>query len=173
MIHKLYTLEAHNVQDFRFTHCLIGLMSNTKTLYSLFLFVTENVPEAIWWEGKAGCKKPKGGVLLFNPAVVSKPAHRIVFQRTSCFPGDVILFQAVSELLGLSEKLQVVVRVPTFLSFLLSLNRRRNRWLDPTQLLGCVFLRAWLALGQFMDLCRSRRHKTLQHLPYLNNQWWI
>lgn len=98
---------------------------------------------------------------MVQPAVASKPTHRKVFQGTSCFPGEIVLFEAVSELLGLSEKLQVFVSGPTFFSFVLSLNRRRNRWLDPTQLIGRVFLSAWLALGQFMDLCRSQRQKTL------------
>lgn len=43
--------------------------------------------------------------LVVHPATASKPSHRNVFERTSCFPGEVILFEAVSESLGLSQKL--------------------------------------------------------------------
>lgn len=50
------------------------------------------------------------------------------------------MFEAAPELLGLSEKLQVVVSNSAFLSLLFGLNQRRDRWLGPTQLLGWLFL---------------------------------
>lgn len=61
-----------------------------------------------------------------------------VLARTSRFPGEVVLFETVSKLLGLSEKVQVTGRCSPSLSLMFTLNRRGNRWFDPTP--GCVVL---------------------------------
>lgn len=139
-------------------HCLIGLMSNSINhfipSFHLWLKMYKRPFEEL---GKHAAKKQRG-VLCSSQLKYQKPIHRTVFQRISCFPGEVVLFQAVSELLCFSEKLQVVLSGPAFLCFTLSLNRRRNR--GPDQLLGCVFLSRWLVLGQFMDLCRNERQET-------------
>lgn len=92
-----------------------------------------------------------------HPAVTSRPARWKSHWEESRFPGEVVLFEAVSELLCLSEKLQVFLSSPICPSLLFSLNGRRSRWLDPTQLFGCVLLRRWSALGQFLDLWREQK----------------
>lgn len=102
--------------------------------------------------------KPKPPhITSFHPAVTSRPARRRSHWEKSRFPGEVVLFEAVSDLLCLSEKLQVFLSSPICPSLLFSLNGRRSRWLDPTQLFGCVLLRRWLALGQFLDLWREQK----------------